>query len=1658
MFEKDRIIGRHYKIVSSIGVGGMGQVFRAIDINLGRDVALKFLSLEAAKEEELVTRFLNEGRVLATIHHRAVIAIFASDVDEILKVPFLVMELVDGQSLEQYKETLRADPPHLLRMVIELLDGIHACHQKNIIHRDIKPANVLVNREGQLKILDFGIAKTAKKVTRVGVAMGTPHYMSPEQCMGKDEITAASDVYSIGIMFWELLTGKVPFDVESDADDPALAIALKHLSAPPPFDVLKTVPHALAFQEILKGMLAKKAQDRPTIPQTVEFVKRELAKLTAPKLPSASNSSSPAASAAITATQTSTDMIGDIYKIEREIGSGGMGQVFLALDTSLNRPVAVKVLNDEASKDEGTVERFIKEGQLLATLGHPNVLNIFASARDRRTGKTFLVMEYIDGKLLSELKPALCKDKIRVAPLMLQLFEGIKACHDKGIIHRDLKPSNLMVTKEGLLKIFDFGIAKTAQSMTKMGTTLGTPQYMSPEQCRGAKDISGKSDIYSIGCIFWELIFGDPPFKADDAMSPELSIAIQHVQGTLPMVSLPKEEIFFPLLPLVRRMLDKDPAKRPETDELITTLDNFVTQYLSQGASEATIRRRKDNARRSSVKTLFDDTGSRFAWGKIAAGVLITALVGGGGYYLSRPAMDDKQYLELSKKIDEYIKAGNLDQAVREVENLAKEPEAALLAQSKKISLSGKYEEKASAAFSDGNASQERDLLERAMVFDPENITASKRLKAIKDAIALEEEQKRQKIARELRKAELERKKADRLLRAKALLAHLAPASGTNELAAIMDEARLEECASDAENIRIGWVSKFQKEAEKVGLTDPSMALKFYEELQKRFPDTPSLSSAIEETNKRVAEQNRRIAGNREIASLTATIEAEISNLGSASDSSPLLDKIKKLAGLAGTATADRLRLNLASRLLSHGDAAMAIDKERALAIFRRVADISPGLPGIKDKVHIAEEALANEKRLAEEVARKKLADEALANEKRLAEEAARKKLADEALAVKKTAEDKLIREQELTQSIDKRVAAIQPPADPAPLLSDFARLSTEFGKPDAASAPRTLLFDKYMAKARELREKDPAKALKIFEQCLTIMPGRVEVGSEIRNLKDLVASQAALTASLRQREELKGQIAKLAKNPLAKGAVHLPEMLVELEKLGDAETAESIRTTIVENMKKQGSEAKTYADAASTLNSCLKFYPESHSEKAVLAAKIKEILDTRRKAMVAKVTKEVELFKPGSPSKPLLASIKGLQDSGETESIKLLVTNIKSKYLAAVKEVDAKEAVAKDLEKALELLKNVQAFPTMNADADVVRQIKAIEAKKKALEPPPASIPVELPKPTPVPTVSPKPSPTPVPTPALMPVPTVGPTPAPTPAPTPKPAEPGPLFVGPGGFADLNEAIAKAPAGSVIKIKPGTYKGGISLDKKITFQGDGDRGSIIFEGGNPVLTLGGSVVVANITIRGGANEGIRISGGSPTLKGCSVSGAGSAAGPDWPGAVTVMGGSPAISGNTISYSKGMGVSVKGGSPKITGNTISGIGVYGAWFTSGASGTLDGNNISDCARSGVGIKAGSSPSIRSNKIRNNKENGILVYQDGGGNIENNEVSGNSWSGIMVQQSGKAGRIAGNTISGNSRHGIHVTDEGSKASVGDNTLSGNSGEPVHLEKGGQVDKL
>ncbi|MEM6795475.1 MAG: protein kinase [Acidobacteriota bacterium] len=245
----DSFIGRtlgKYQVVEKLGQGGMGKVYKGRQVSLNRSVAIKVLSAHMAMDPEFVERFQQEARVIATLQHENIVHVY--DIDEIRNaddeaIYFIVMEFVDGHNLRERPEGSGPMPPAEVRSVgMALAGALDYAHRRGIVHRDIKSANVMVTTEGLIKLMDFGIAKSAGGVkTATGSVLGTPEYMAPEQARS-GEVTPRSDIYSLGVLLYELSTGRLPFE----GGDP-FAVALKHVSepVPPPRSLIAELPTRL---------------------------------------------------------------------------------------------------------------------------------------------------------------------------------------------------------------------------------------------------------------------------------------------------------------------------------------------------------------------------------------------------------------------------------------------------------------------------------------------------------------------------------------------------------------------------------------------------------------------------------------------------------------------------------------------------------------------------------------------------------------------------------------------------------------------------------------------------------------------------------------------------------------------------------------------------------------------------------------------------------------------------------------------------------------------------------------------------------------------------------------------------------------------------------------------------------------------------------------------------------------------------------------------------------------------------------------------------------------------------------------------------------------------------------------------------------------------
>ena len=264
------------------------------------------------------------------------------------------------------------------------------------------------------------------------------------------------------------------------------------------------------------------------------------------------------------------------YKIQHEVGRGGMATVYLAIQESLNRPVVLKILGESKSaSSENLIERFISEGHILAALNHPNIITIFdiGIADD----SLFICMEYIQGgDLKTRMELPITPDT--ALDYLAKIGAGLAEAHRKGIVHRDIKPANVMFRDDNTPLITDFGIAKQTDAadkdLTSTGLFLGSPNYISPEQADDI-EIDGRADIYSTGCMFYEMLTGMKPYKATTVFD----VIIQHKQAPIPVF----EKEFAEFQPLLNKMMSKSRDERfADADEMIENI-----KELKQGGASA---------------------------------------------------------------------------------------------------------------------------------------------------------------------------------------------------------------------------------------------------------------------------------------------------------------------------------------------------------------------------------------------------------------------------------------------------------------------------------------------------------------------------------------------------------------------------------------------------------------------------------------------------------------------------------------------------------------------------------------------------------------------------------------------------------------------------------------------------------------------------------------------------------------------------------------------------------------------------------------------------------------------------------------------------------------------------------------------------------------
>jgi beta-lactam-binding protein with PASTA domain/predicted Ser/Thr protein kinase len=337
-------------------------------------------------------------------------------------------------------------------------------------------------------------------------------------------------------------------------------------------------------------------------------------------------------------------VLGDRYEVEGVLGQGGMAKVFKGHDKVLGRPVAVKVLSPQFAGDDQFVTRFRREAQAAAGLNHPNIVSVFDTGSQQDVH--YIVMEYVRGRTLRDAirseGPILPE---RAAEIADAVARALGSAHEAGLVHRDIKPGNIMLTSDGEVKVMDFGIARTAtgDTLTQTAAVLGTASYLSPEQAQG-QSVDGRSDIYSLGCVLYEMVTGRPPFTGD---SP-VSIAYKHVKEDPVPPSGINPDVPQDLEAVIMKAMAKNQANRYQSademrqdlERLLQGLPTLATPVLGETTEHISRTRPEGTAVMTQVPPEEEDERRRRVWLIVLVSLLVLGLIGLAAFFLVRSLLD----------------------------------------------------------------------------------------------------------------------------------------------------------------------------------------------------------------------------------------------------------------------------------------------------------------------------------------------------------------------------------------------------------------------------------------------------------------------------------------------------------------------------------------------------------------------------------------------------------------------------------------------------------------------------------------------------------------------------------------------------------------------------------------------------------------------------------------------------------------------------------------------------------------------------------------------------------------------------------------------------------------------------------------------------------
>jgi serine/threonine protein kinase len=535
-----------YEILQEVDTGGMGVVYRARHLRFDLPVALKMIRMGAHASAHDLARFHREARAVAALNHPGVVRIY--DYGEHNGLPYFSMEWAEGGSLADRLRGGAIQPEEAARLVETLARSMHYVHECGIIHRDLKPANVLLTADGVTRIADFGLARRLGDdpgLTITGMVMGTASYMAPEQAEGKKEVGRGADVYGLGAILYEALTGRPPFR----APTRELTILQVLADEPePPSQLRKEVPRELEAV-CLKCLEKNPARRYHSAEELADDLRRFLV-------------GEPVSVGTATILDWHERWARGVgYEVLDLVACGRTGFLYKARQLSLNRLVALKLLPFRSHDNPAAVAHFRREAEAIARLHHPNIVQIYDFGE--RGGQPYFTMEFVEGSSVAEQYPDTPMAPRKAAALVATLARTMHYAHQRGVIHCALKPGSVLLSPTGTLKVSNFGLARLlgeAEVEAKRGADdRRLASYMAPELVEGRSLAAGPgADVYALGALLFKLLTGQPPFLGDTLQATREQVLHQeapspgHLQPGIP----PDLEA------ICLRCLRKDPTQR----------------------------------------------------------------------------------------------------------------------------------------------------------------------------------------------------------------------------------------------------------------------------------------------------------------------------------------------------------------------------------------------------------------------------------------------------------------------------------------------------------------------------------------------------------------------------------------------------------------------------------------------------------------------------------------------------------------------------------------------------------------------------------------------------------------------------------------------------------------------------------------------------------------------------------------------------------------------------------------------------------------------------------------------------------------------------------------------------------------------------------------